>query len=374
MQFLHRTWAEISKSAIINNLNEIKSRAGGAGIMAVVKANAYGHGVDITAPILEQYGADRFAVSNIEEALSLREYGIKKPILILGYTPVEYVKSLVDNDISQCVYSIDYADKLSDMAVSKNVTVKAHIKFDTGMARIGFDLRNDETSGISEAISAAKMPGLSAEGVFTHFSSADSDSSENIEFTKKQFDRFQKGVQSLKDAGIDLKYVHCDNSAAVCRGKYTCDIVRPGIILYGLSPDKEFDTDLNLVPVMELKSVVSLVKTIKKGDVVSYGRTYKAKKDMKIATVAAGYADGYPRKLSNKGEVIIKGKRAKIVGRICMDQFMIDVSDIDGVTMGDEVILFGKELLVDEIADMCDTINYEIVSLITPRVPRVLTD
>lgn len=370
MNFLHRTWAEISKSAIIHNINEIKAHANGAEIMAVVKADAYGHSAEIVAPILESHSADRFAVSNIEEAFELRKYGIKKPILILGYTPTSLAKKLAENEISQCVYSNSYAKLLSRQAQSDGVNVNIHIKLDTGMSRLGFDLRDDSLSGLTEAVSAAKLPNLSLKGVFTHFAAADSERDPCTEYTKAQYNRFMKGVKELKIIN-PLLTVHSNNSAALCSEKYASDMARPGIILYGLTPDREFDTGLNLLPVMTVKSVISYVKSIKAGTFVSYGMTYKAERDMKIATVAAGYADGYPRSLSNKGEVIIKGKRAKIIGRVCMDQFMIDVSDIEGVSMGDEVILFGNELSVDEIAAIAGTINYEIVCGIAPRVPRV---
>ena len=374
MEFLHRTWAEISKSALIYNFEQIEKRAAGAEIMAVVKADAYGHGDKIVSPVLEECGADMFAVSNIDEAKSLREYGVEKPILILGYTPVECVKDLYDNDISQCVYSRSYAVLLSQAAKESGGRVKVHIKFDTGMSRLGFDLRDDSLSGADDAAFSAKLPNFCVEGVFTHFAAADSDKSECEEFTEGQYNRFMRGVERLRACGVNPTYLHCDNSAGLCGGKHSLDIVRPGIILYGLKPDKDFNTRLELKPVMTLKSVVSFVKTVKKGTPVSYGMTYTANEDMKIATVAAGYADGYPRLASNKGEVLIRGKRAKIVGRVCMDQMIVDVSDIDGVKMGDEVILFGNDISVDEIAGICGTINYEIVCGIAPRVPRVLVE
>lgn len=370
MEFLHRTWAEISKSALVHNLNEIKKKASGAKLMAVVKADAYGHSAKLSAPVLEENGVDFFAVSNIEEALSLRTDGIKKPILILGYTPVNYVKTLAENDISQCVYSYEYAKALSCSAKASGVRLSVHIKLDTGMARIGFDLREGD-GGIKEAVLSAKLPCFNVQGVFTHFAVADSQNREDTEFTAKQYSKFLSGVKALEKEGIKPEYIHSDNSAAFCTGGHSGNAVRTGIILYGLKPDRNFNTGLDLKPVMTVKSVVSFVKEIKAGTSVSYGRTFTAKKDMKIATVAAGYADGYPRKLSNKGEVLIDGKRAKIIGRVCMDQFMIDVSDIDNVAMGDEVILFGEQLSVDEIAEKCDTINYEIVCGIAPRVPRV---
>ena len=374
MDFLHRTWAEISKSALLNNLNEIRKCVSGARICAVVKADAYGHSADLLAPLLEENNVEYFAVSNIEEALSLRRAGIKKPVLILGYTPANLAKELSQNGISQCVYSLDYAKKLSENAEKSGVDVKVHIKLDTGMARLGFDLRDESLCGIDEAISACGLKNLYLEGVFTHFAAADSDEKSNVDFTESQYARFISGVEKIRSAGLDPEIIHCDNSAALSGKKHNLGMVRPGIILYGLTPDRAFDTHLNLTPVMTVKSVVSLVKTVKAGTPVSYGMTYKPDRDIKIATVAAGYADGYPRKLSNKGEVLLHGKRAKIIGRICMDQLIIDVSGIENVKMGDEVTLFGKDLPVDEIAGLADTINYEIVCGIAPRVPRILVD
>ena len=374
MDYLHRTWAEISLSALENNFKEIKRRAKGAKIMAVVKANAYGHGADIVAPFLEKLGADAFAVSNIDEAISLRKCGITAPVLILGYTPANLAETLSANNISQCVYSLEYARLLSDCASKADADINIHLKLDTGMSRLGFDFRGDCDCEAQDLLLAAKLPHLNTEGVFTHFAAADSAAPVYTGFTEKQYGRFMLAAEKLKEAGITPRYVHCDNSAAICDNKYQSTMVRPGIILYGLSPDRDFDARLNLVPVMTVKSVVSMVKTLKAGSFVSYGMTYKADRDIMVATVAAGYADGYPRKLSNKGEVLIAGKRAKIIGRVCMDQFMIDVTDIENVNMGDEVILFGRDLSVDGIAALCDTINYEIVCGIAPRVPRIITD
>ena len=374
MDFLHRTWAEIDTNALENNYREIRKKIGDAKMMAVVKANAYGHGANIVAPLLQSLGADCFAVSNIEEALSLREFGINTPILILGYTPESLVRTLAENSISQCVYSPDYARALSENAQKAGVTLSVHLKLDTGMSRLGFDFRDENENEKEAMLLAARLPCFNTEGVFTHFAAADSDGKGATDYTKAQYTRFLDGVNLLNRAGIHPEYVHCDNSAAICREKYIFNTVRPGIILYGLTPDRDFDTKMNLSPAMTLKSVVSFVKTVTAGTPVSYGMTYTAPRDMKIATVAAGYADGYPRKLSSTGEVLIGGMRAKIVGRVCMDQLMVDVSDIKDVKMGDEVILFGKELSVDEIAEKCDTINYETVCGIAPRVPRIKAD
>lgn len=371
MDFLHRTWAEIDTSALVHNLNTIKSLSPKSKIMAVVKANSYGHSAPDTAPVLQKNGADSFGVSNIEEALQLRECGIIKPILILGYTPVEMVKELSDNNISQCVYSREYAEMLSKSAKENNVTIKIHIKLDTGMSRLGFDCRNKNLIGCEDAIYSAKLPNFYLEGVFTHFASSDRCKDRDDGFTDAQFKRFSDSLDEFKKSGLSPEICHCCNSAGlILDDDKTLDMCRAGIILYGLYPSPEVKADL--IPVMSLKSVVSMIKSISKGDTVSYGRTFTAQNDMKIATVTAGYADGYPRSLSNKGYVIVGGHKAKIVGRVCMDQFCIDVSDIPNVNIGDEVVLFGKELSVDILADICGTINYEIVCGVSPRVPRII--
>ncbi len=372
MDFLHRTWAEINIPALIHNLGLIKKQCEGAHIMAVVKADAYGHSAKAIAPVLEREGADSFAVSNIDEALALREYGIQKPILILGYTPAECAYVLAKNNITQTVYSAEYAKKLSSFASKVDATVNVHIKLDTGMGRLGFDVRREDSEGLNEALAVFTLSNIKVTGTFTHFPVADSSGAEAESYTKAQLDRFMAAIQKIKAAGFNAGMLHCSNSAGVILGgSFKLDICRPGIILYGLSPSNEVKFD-GIIPVMTVKSVVSMVKTIHKGEALSYGRTFKAPKEMKIATVTAGYADGYPRLLSNKGEVIIDGKRAPIVGRICMDQFIADVTDIENVAEGDEVLLFGAELPVEEIAEKCSTINYEIICGVSPRVPRVI--
>lgn len=373
MEFLHRTWAEIDISALKHNFKILKQNSNGSKIMAVVKANAYGHDASQIAPILQQQGADWFAVSNIDEAISLRKCGIEKPILILGYTPKEKVSQLHKYDISQCVYSKDYAELLSDIATKENKKIKIHIKLDTGMSRIGFDCRNDNLPGASDAVLCAKMQGFIFEGVFTHFAVADRNQSQEDGFTDEQYSRFNKTIKIFKENGLTPDLCHCCNSAGfILDDDKHLSLSRIGISLYGLSPSSDLETNLDLIPVMTVKSVVSMVKEINEGDTVSYGRTFKADKKVKIATITAGYADGYPRLLSNKGYVLINGKKANIIGRVCMDQMCVDVSGIDNVKIGDEVILFGKELVVDRLADMIGTINYEIVCGILPRVPRII--
>ncbi len=370
-KFLRRCWAEIDTNALIHNFNIIKSTAK-VPVCAVVKADAYGHGVDIVAPILQNLGADSFAVSNIEEAIQLRTSGITKPILILGYTPTEYVCELNKHDISQCVYSLDYAKELSNEATKSSNNVKIHLKLDTGMSRIGFDCRDNNLNGINDALNAAKLDGFILEGVFTHFAVSDRNELQEDRFTDEQYNRFSQAIDFLKSNGLNPKFSHCCNSAALCQDDDKhFDMCRAGIILYGLTPSSDLTLPQDFIPVMSFKSVISQVKQIRKGDTVSYGRTFKATKDMTVATVSAGYADGYPRLLSNKGYVLINGCRANIIGRICMDQFCVDVSEIDNVKRGDEVLLWGKELPIEIPADIIGTINYELVCGVSSRVNRI---
>ncbi len=375
MDFFHRTWAEIDLNALKHNFEIIRSEAGGAQLMAVVKANAYGHSVRHIVPVLDKMGASAFAVSNIEEAFELRKIGVTKPILILGYTPVSMAAQLAADQITQAVYSTEYAAGLSAAAQAANVTLNIHIKLDTGMGRIGFDCRSGDLPGIDEAIAAAQMPNLHFDGVFTHFGVSDSTPESEDGFTEAQYNRFCAGVDRLEKSGLRPRVCHCCNSAAFCLDpEKHRDLCRPGIILYGLTPADDLKLKEDFIPVMTVKSVVSMVKDIAPGTTVNYGRTFKAEKKMRIATVAAGYADGYPRLLSNRGQVLIHGKRANIIGRICMDQLSVDVTDIPDVSTGDEVILFGKELPVEELAKLCGTINYEIVCGISPRVPRIVVE
>lgn len=373
MDFLRRTWAEIDLNALKNNFDIIRKKAGNTKIAAVVKADAYGHGAKTIAPVLETLGTDAFAVSNIEEAIELRNCKITKPILILGYTPTDHCDALIENDISQCVYSLDYAKELSKAVCALSKTLKIHLKLDSGMGRIGFDCRNDSLSGLDDAYAAASLPCFDCEGIFTHFAVSDRTLDSEDGFTNEQYNRFIKAVNILKSKGLSPKVVHCSNSAAICLDSdKRLDMVRPGIILYGLSPEPKLKDIGDFIPVMTLKSTVSMVKEISKGETVSYGRTFTADKKMRLATVAIGYADGYPRQLSNKGCVLINGKRAKITGRICMDQMLVDISDIEDVHIGTEVTLFGKELSVNELAELVGTINYEILCGISKRVIRTV--
>lgn len=372
MSFLRRAWAEVDISAIVGNFKLIKEYAN-APVYAVVKADAYGHGAAVCAPALESVGADGFAVSNIEEAEELRRAGVRVPILILGYTPADCAARLAYGDIAQCVYSLEYARALNECSKACRVRPKVHLKLDTGMGRIGFDISSDTSCAIDEMAEVLGMPNLDCEGIFTHFSSADGGSDEDKEYTRAQYARFFEAKRTLEQrCSHRFALAHCANSAAsVTLEGEKGDLVRAGIILYGLSPSGEVGLPEGLRPAMSFYSVVSMIKHVKAGTNVSYGRTYTAPEDRIIATVSAGYADGVPRLLSNKGEVIIRGKRAKIVGRICMDQFCVDVTDIDGVAMGDRVTIFGEGLSADEVALHADTINYEIICGVSKRTQRI---
>lgn len=370
MNYLRRTWAEINSSALIHNFNKIRSLTN-AKIFSVIKANAYGHSVELVAPVLDKAGTDYFAVSNLEEAKEIRALGIKKPVLILGYTPPERAYELEEYNLIQTVFSVEFAEKLNDCAKQAGVIIHTHLKLDTGMGRLGFVFRNEGFESLEEIKKLKELKNLTIDGVFTHFASADV----NTKFTNEQYNRFVLAVKCLEESGFTFKLKHCCNSAGVLNHKEMhLDAVRPGIILYGLTPDTSMDLGEDFLPVMSFKSVVSLVKNVKAGETVSYGQTYTFERDSKIATVTAGYADGVCRLLSNKGRVMVGGKYASIVGRICMDQFCIDVTDIEGIKSGDVVTLFGDGLPVEEFAANADTINYEVVCGLTKRVPKVLVE
>ena len=376
--FLKRTWADINMDAIDHNFRAIRSALKpGVKMCCVVKADAYGHGAPMVAREYQRLGADWFAVSNLEEAIQLRRCAITRPILILGYTPPQNAEELSELNISQTVLSLDYARQLSRYAQEANVTVNIHLKVDTGMSRIGFLYQNPERDGASldEMETAARLPGLAPEGIFTHFAvSDDGDQGEN--FTLAQYDCFRKAVEAMEARGLHFAVRHCANSGAVLDyPELQLDMVRPGIILYGMEPSESIRHPLDLQPAMELKTVISQKKEIPAGATVSYGRTFTASQGTVVATVPIGYADGYPRHFSGKAQMLVRGKRAPIIGRVCMDQLMLDVTEIPGVEEGDVVTVFGRDgeafLPVDELAALNDTIHYEMVCLVGKRVPRI---
>ena len=375
MNYLKRTWAEIHLDRLEKNLNSYKRFICPENeIMCVVKAFCYGHSDEAICPYLEnKLGVRWFAVSNEIEALRLRKMGIKGEILILGYTPPEAADLLYENNIIQAVTEYSYARLLSQH--SKGGKIRCHVAVDTGMTRIGVRGRTEEICAELEKIAA--LPGISLEGIFTHYAAADSTEPDDVAYTKSQTDSFFKVYDELCSRGLKLEHVHCLNSAGgIYHKNPRSTLARLGIILYGLKPCVSTPLPFELAPVMELKAAVSQVKTVEAGVCVSYGRTYKTDKPTTLSTVTCGYADGYPRALSNKGYVIIHGKRAPITGRVCMDQFMCDVSDIENVRPGDIATLIGTDgeesCTADDIAELTGTIGYEIVCQVSARVPRVI--
>ena len=377
VDYTRRTWVDIDLDAVRHNLNLIRRSTPDAQIMCIVKADAYGHGVEQIALEYQRMGIKWFGVSNIEEAVELRRCGIRGDILILGYTPHKVTRLLSDYDITQAVFSEEYAEGLSATAMELGVTVKCHIKADTGMGHIGFNCRSEDYADaqLEPCVRVCSLPGLKVNGIFTHFAVAD-DGQDGEEFTRGQYAAFVRLIDGLARQGITFRWRHCCNSAGTLEyPDMHLDMVRPGIILYGLSPSPVQRERFDLRPVMHLRSVISMVKHLEAGATVSYGRTFTAPKDMVLATAPIGYADGYPRILSGRQEVLLHGQRVPIVGRVCMDQLMLDVTGIENVREGDRITAFGidgdAEIPVDELADKMGTINYELICRMARRVPRV---
>ncbi|MBE6860038.1 MAG: alanine racemase [Ruminococcus sp.] len=370
--YLKRAWAEISLSNLRNNVNVINEMIGeNTEIMAVVKADAYGHGEHQVSRCLWESGVKYFAVSNLDEAIAVRNSCPEAEILILGYTPPEYGQTLADNNIIQGIVSSEYAHELVKYT---SKSIRCHVKIDTGMGRIG--LKYDTPSECAEEIlRLSECEKLSIEGIYTHFAVADCDDSENIEYTDKQEKYILDVYSELVSRGLKLRHIHFANSATISyRNSTKSTLARAGIIMYGLCPNYPMEINKRLKSVMALKAVISHVKAVEKGDSISYGRTFIAPEDMVVATVTIGYADGYSRLLSSKGEILVHGKRCAIIGRVCMDQLMIDVTNVQAKA-GDIVTLIGKdgddEITADELASICSTIGYEVVCGISKRVPRI---
>lgn len=369
-----RTWTEIDLSNLEHNYRALRAMLPqGCRFLGVVKADAYGHGAVPVARRLETLGAEYLAVACLDEALELRQAGITTPILILGYTPVERADSLLDNGITQTVYDVNMARALSDAAAAAGKTLKIHVKADTGMSRLGWLCGEEDQSAAVEAIAqVCALPGLEAEGIYTHFANADGDE----DYTMLQFTRFLDLLEALKDKGITFAIRHCAASAAAL--KFPCthlDMVRPGIALYGHYPDPSCEglDGPGLRPVMTLKTRVASVKTVPAGTPVSYGCTHVLDRETRLAALTIGYADGLPRLCSDKLEVLIGGQRAPVVGRICMDMCMADVTGLD-VAPGDEVEVFGEHLPIEDVAALAGTIQYELLCAVSPRVHRAYLD
>lgn len=367
----NRVEADIDLDAIYHNVQEIRKLINTkTKIMIVVKADGYGHGAIPIAKKIDDI-VDAYGIAIIEEGINLRKSGISKKILILGYTPPQQFDQIIKYSITPSIFDYNSANELSKEGMRRNISIPIHIKIDTGMARLGF-LSNKK--GIEEIIKISKLEGIRIEGIFSHFANAD-----RLDKTSsyKQLDDFIEVVNILEKEGVNIPIKHISNSAGIIDiNEAELDLVRCGILTYGLFPSIEVNHDkVNLLPAMSIKSHVSHVKEVEAGTGVSYGSTYITSRKTKIATIPVGYGDGYPRNLSSKGRVLIKGKSAPIVGKVCMDQFMVDVTDIDGVKQGDIVKLVGQDNLeyisVEELAEYSGTINYEFICNLGKRIPRL---
>ncbi len=369
-----RTWAEVSASALEHNYRAIRGCLHeGCRFLGVVKANAYGHGAVPVAKQLAALGADYLAVACLEEAIPLREAGITLPILLLSQTPAADVGQLTRLDLTQAVHDAAYARLLSEAAGTAGKTQKIHLMADTGMTRLGF-LCDDESlpATLTAAGEILALPHLDVEGAMTHFATADTDEA----FTRVQFGRFCAFLDGLRERyGFTPRLRHCANSAAcLLYPEMQLDMVRPGIILYGYSPDVGLKLPVTLRPVMTLKTRILSVKDVPAGADVSYGRTHTLKEPRRLAVLAIGYADGFHRACSDKIDVLIDGQRAPLLGRVCMDLCMVDVTDIPAAVPGAAAVVFGPDLPADEAAVAAGTISYELLAGLTPRVARIIVE
>lgn len=366
-------YAEINLDNFRHNFREVKRLAPGKKILGVIKADGYGHGAVELARVLQEENADYFVVAIISEAIEIRNNGFKQPILILGYTPPEFAEDIVRYDITQTIYTCELAEAISKAAIKLGKTAKIHIKIDTGMGRIGF-LPTEKS--IEEIVRISKMDNLYLEGVFSHFACSDEI---DKQFTYKQLECFRSMLEKLECRGITFELRHISNSAAIIDMPDECSCfngVRPGIILYGYYPSDEVKMDrINLKPVMSLKAKITDIKEVNEGTPISYGRKYYTKRKSLIATLPVGYADGFTRLLFEKINVIAGGKLVPVVGRICMDQCMIDITDCSNLKIGDEVVVMGESNGIknnaDDYAKALGTISYEVLCMVSRRVPRV---
>lgn len=370
-KMIRPVWAEIDLDAIKYNIDSIKRRVDTKELIAVVKADAYGHGALDVSKTLVENGATKLAVAVITEAMELRHGNINTPIMILGYTPLEFAADLINYDIEQTIFDLEYAKKLSEIALILGKKAKVHVALDTGMGRIGF-LINDNS--LNEILKISSLKGLEVVGIFTHFATAD-ESDKN--YSNKQYKKFTDFNEKLISKGVNILLKHVSNSGAIIDMPNTyLDGVRAGIVLYGYYPSEDvLKQNLDLKKAISIKTQVAHVKILDKNEYVSYGRKFKTERKSIIATLPIGYADGYSRALTGKAKVIINGKFAPVVGTICMDQCMIDVTDIGDVHVGDEIIVLGKDkdlkFDADDMAKAMGTINYEVLCMIKQRIPRV---
>ncbi len=367
----HPLWAEVDLGALRHNVGELRRLAGRAEVMGVVKGYAYGHGNPASAQTMLAAGATRLGVARVAEAIHLRESGIDAPIHVFTQPPPPAAAAIVDHDLTATVYTQGFAETLSEAAGSRHKTIPVHVKVDTGMHRVGLPAEE-----VDQAIRAlAATPHLDIEGVWSHLAVADVP---DHPFTRKQLDLFGDLVRVIEGAGIELRYRHIANSAATLSlPEAHLDLVRCGVASYGLWPGTLHREGADLRPALALRARAGMVKTVAQGDALSYGLQYELERTSRVVTVPAGYADGYARVLSGRGSVLIRGKRYRVSGTVCMDQFMVDVGD-DDVEVGDVVTLIGRDgdefVGADDVAGWSDTINYEVTSRIPSRVPRLYVD
>ncbi len=379
MEYLKRTWADISLDNLQYNYKQIRSRLPSeCRFLGVVKADAYGHGAVPVSRYLTELGAEYLAVSNIEEAVQLRQGGIRGPILILGYTPPVYAEQLARLGLRQEIHSLEYARQLNDRLKGLNRRLRIHLKLDTGMSRLGFFAYNCEKT-VDELKEISQMEHLTIEGIFTHFPVADSIDGADENFTRTQFERFMSMLTTLKGVGIEPQIRHCCNSGATIQfPEYALDMVRPGLATYGVLPCSDLRGMIDLKPVMQLRSTIFQIRDFDPLITVSYGRTYTTLDPTKIAVVGLGYADGLSRSFSGNISFLLHGKRVPQIGRICMDMCMVDISRVPEAKVGDVVTIFGTDgddrIDVDDMTNRLRTVPYELLCSINKRIPRIYMD
>lgn len=372
MKLLKRTWADVDLDALAHNYAAIKNHIpASCRFLGVMKADAYGHGAVPISNALLELGADYLAVSNLEEAVQLRRGGIRAPILILGYTPPKYAENMVYLDLTQEIHSLEYAQAIQSALSGTNFILNVHLKLDTGMTRLGFSAYGNEQE-IENMVKAAKLSHLHTEGIFTHFSVADSGAPEDIAYTGVQYERFCSALKELSSEGIHAELRHCCNSGGtLLHPEFALDMVRPGIATFGIHPSEDTRKTLELKPLLQLYTTVSQIRTVSAGTDVSYGRTYTTEEERILAVLSMGYADGLSRRLSGRTSFILRGKKVPVVGRICMDLCIVDITDVPQAQVGDEVTIIGCGRPCTEAAEQLDTIPYEILCSISKRIPRI---
>lgn len=360
-----QTGVKINLDNLINNYRVIKNKVGDKKVIPVIKADAYGHGAEVCAKVLMEEGADLFAVSSVYEAMCLREYGIDSDILILGYVPDRKINKILENNIIPAIYNLDFAKKLNEEALKNNTKARVHIKINTGMNRLGFKKHEIDT-----AFSVLKeLKNLEFEGIFSHFATSDE---VDKTYSKMQYEIFEYAINKAKEYEFNIKIKHIANSAAITDlDEYYLDGVRAGIVLYGIYPS-EIKPEVNpYKPVMSFHTSISNIFTVEKGETIGYGRTFTADKKTRVAVMCVGYADGYNRKLSNKGKVLVNGKyECNVIGNVCMDMTMLEIPMDADINIGDSVEIFGENISVSDLAILCETIPYELLCCINKRVKR----